>query len=421
MYSRFDNTERAKQYLSEALTLLGMNAPAGDPAFNKTRAYLGSVLYDEDQVQRAAELTAAALESCTSSDSECAKARAYADIVSSQLERQAGHQEVSVRLMRSAVGEATHAFGEQDPETTMMLVDLAITERNSGHLVEAHEGMDRAVRLAQKQTLRARDRIELWRSKAIIDYDLGDYASARVRLQEILNQPVGVSERSLDLRLLGMVEIVQGDARSALQAADQAIRLATGANIPEEVAFATQVRALALAILEDKAAARSAAELAVNALRASGSNEDSPDMLRAHRFHAEVALRAGDLLEARKEIEAEIDRIEKRAAPSSLELGQALELLGCILREMHDPTGSIAAHRRARMLLSKQLPADHPFLTRNTLYIAADLRDRNGFADAAQRIGRTLPPDSTWRTLMDAVTNPDACSNAGRRDCTLVL
>ena len=421
MYSRFDESEASKQTLLEALPTLMATAPPDDPALNKTRAYLASVLYDEGQVPQARKLATDALHDCSDGTLECAKAHSYADIILSQIERQDGHAEASLNFMRDAVVEATRAFGEHDPETIMTLVSLAVTARNSGFFLDARTAIDRAVNLSADQTLRARDRVQLSRSKAIVDFDLGDYAAARTRLKDLAAQTVSPSERALDLRLLSMVAIREGDAQGALEAAGSAISLATSANIPEEVAFATQARALALAMLGDTRNALRDAESALSQLLAGGSSEDSPEVLRSHRFRAEILLRGGDFKDSRQEIESELARLKRQPHPSSVELGQALDLLGCTLRELREPEQALATHRTAREQFQKQLPADHPFLDRNTLYIDAATASRTSFAEQAQRIARRLPPGSLWRTLMDAWLDPEVCQKAAREYCALVL
>lgn len=421
MYSRFDQSNASKQTLLEALMTLTATAPPNDPALNKTRTYLANALYEEGQVPQARKLATNALENCSDGTLECAKAHSYADIILSQIERQDGHAEASLKFMRDAVAEATRAFGERDPETIMTLVNLAITARNSGFLRDARTAINRAVTLSSAQTLRARDRVELSRSKAIVDFDLGYYAAARTRLGELATQTVSPSERALDLRLLSMVAIREGDAQGALDAAGSAISLGTSANIPKEVSFAMQARALALAMLGNTKDAQREANSALSRLLAGGSAEDSPEVLRSHRFRAEILLRGGDSEGARQEIESELARLNMQPRPSSVELGQALDLLGCALRELRQPEHALATHRKAREQFQKQLPPDHPFLERNTLYLYAATASRASFAEQAQRMAMPLPPGSFWRTLMDAWLDPEVCRKVARGHCVLVL
>lgn len=362
-----------------------------------------------------------ALHDCSDGTLECAKAHSYADIILSQIERQDGHADASLNFMGDAVAEATRAFGEHDPETIMTPVNFAITARNSGFFLDARSAIDRAVNLSADQTLRARDRFQLSRSKAIVDFDLGYYAAARTRLKDLATQAVSPGERALDLRLLGMVAIREGDAQGALEAAGSAISLATSANIPEEVAFATQARALALAMLGDTKKALRDAESALSRLLAGGSAEDLPEVLRSHRFRAEILLRGGDSAGSRQEIESELARLNRQPRPSSVELGQALDLLGCTLRELRErsrrwpPTGKPASNTK------NNYPRIILFFDRNTLYMDAATASRAGFAEQAQHIARHLPPGSLWRTLMDAWLDPEVCRNTAREYCALVL
>ena len=84
--------------------------------------------------------------------------------------------------MRRSAADTEFAFGPDHQETAMSYMSLAISARNAGHLVEAGEAMQRAVGIAQGLRLRAVDRIELERTMALIDHDLGHYEAARARL-----------------------------------------------------------------------------------------------------------------------------------------------------------------------------------------------------------------------------------------------
>ena len=421
LYLRFDEPALANQALSEALSLLLANAPSGDAALNKTRIYIARLLYDEGEAPRARALAATALAACSGRDVECGKARAYADLILSEAERMQGNADASLSFMRNAVTESSQAFGEGDTETVMMLTNFAITARNAGRLLEASRAIDRAVSLSAGKTLRARDRLEVSRSKAILDSDLGHYAAARARLVELSSQPVSGADRALLLRLLSVVAFAQGAVREASDIATTAIELADAQKIPEEATLGLQAHARALAALGETKEALTEIESVIQRFLADGSTEESPEVQRARRIRAEILLRSGDAQASRLELESQLSRVTAQSSPSGLEIGQMADLLGCALRELHQVAGSLAAHERARAQFAKQLPPDHPFLARNSLYRYAAMNDRERFSKQATLIESSLPAESIWRTLIDAYGNPAVCPGAGHAGCMLVL
>jgi Flp pilus assembly protein TadD len=82
--------------------------------------------------------------------------------------------------------------------------------------------------------------------------------------------------------------------------------------------------------------------------------------VRARRAQAEIAARAGRWRDAYEEL--------RGLAGVEFEQGEALDLLGCAALELGRRDEALSLHRRARPLLEKKLPADHPSLLRNTLY-----------------------------------------------------
>ena len=113
---------------------------------------------------------------------DCAKARAYAANILSQLAASAGDDETALTEMRRSAQDIERAFGAAHEETAMALMSLAMVARNAGHLIEAGDAMRRAAAIAQGLQLRAENRAEIERSMAVIDLDLGRYAEARDRL-----------------------------------------------------------------------------------------------------------------------------------------------------------------------------------------------------------------------------------------------
>ena len=165
MYLRLDEPDSAKQVLGEALDLLQRNAPNSDAALNKARAHLANVLLEENDTAKASDLATLSLQSCTKQDADCAKARAYADSVLSRVSLMEGRVEQSLVQMRDAVHETALGFGEDDAESAMTLLNLALIARNAGHLREAGAAMSHAVAIAERKTLPAADRTHLLRDR----------------------------------------------------------------------------------------------------------------------------------------------------------------------------------------------------------------------------------------------------------------
>ena len=121
------------------------------------------------------------------------------------------------------------------------------------------------------------------------------------------------------------------------------------------------------------------------------------------------------------ELESLTAELSAASQTRPLELGQALDLLGCALRELNRSAEAAERHARARRELEKQLPAGHPVLNRNTLYEEAAAKDRAGFVRDAAQTESGLAPASIWRRLIDAQSDPSACRPLGLNQCVLVL
>jgi len=373
MYTRLGERDKALGPLSEALALLQMHAPAADPALNKTRAYLAEVLLADNQIEPARSLAATAREACTGSDRDSAKARAYAGSIMSQVALREGHPGAALIAMRRVVNDTAAGFGDDHPETAMALHSLAVTARNAGDLPEAGHAIDRALTLAQGKTLRAADRTQLSRSKAMLDLDLGRFASARAQLTELLSRQPSREERALQLRLLAHAELALGNPSAARDACDTAIALADAtAPADPELLFARQAHARAQSQLGLTAQALGEFHAVIDGLLTAGYALNSFEVLRARRFHAEAQMHAGDLNSAGSELESiasEHARVTEQAEnKSDVEWGQTLDLLGRVKRETRDTEEALALHMRAHSLLEKKLPAAHPLLVLNALY-----------------------------------------------------
>jgi serine/threonine protein kinase/tetratricopeptide (TPR) repeat protein len=421
MYWRLGNRAKSAQVLNEALNLLAPNSAPDDPALNKTRANLAAALLDENEVVRARGLATAAVDGCTRKNIDCAKARAYAFTVLSSIQQIDGQASQALVSMRAALQETTRAFGEKHPETAMAMLGLAIIARNAGHLGEAELTMARAMTIGADLTMRKADRTELSRTMAILDLDIGRYESARQRLNQLLPQTVARGERALQLRLLANVRLAQGEPATALEFSDAALALADAQQPDVEGLFARQARARALALLGNQEPALAQIDTVIDGLRVAGFAAEAPETLRARRFRAEILLRAGRAEDALQELEPLVSRLLAVADPPEIELGQALDLWGCTLRALSRSTDAVAAHDKARTHLGKQLPADHPFMARNTLYREAAAHDKEQFERDARNTTQNMTPTSIWRSLIDAELHTGACPRTGLPTCVLVL
>ena len=369
MYGRLGDLEKSTAILDEALQILVRSAPADDPALNKARAHLADAAFAGSELGRARSLAIAARDSCTQRGPDCAKARAYAFNTLSKIAHVEGRIDEALADMRQAVQETIRAFGEFHAETATALVGLAVMARNGGHLVEAASVMTRAVEISNHVALRKADRTELLRTMAVIDLDLGRYDAARDRLKALLTTTTDRDERALQLRLLANVLLGQNEAPSALEAANSALALADTGKTDVEGLFALQAHARALALTDQSEQAIAEIGKVVSGLIAADYALDSMEVSRARRFRALILLRAARAPEALPELESVLAQMNAINQPPQLEFGLSLDSLGCVLRALDRATDAHSAHLRARTHLEKQLPADHPLMLRNTLFL----------------------------------------------------
>jgi serine/threonine-protein kinase len=370
MYIRLDAAEAATPVLEESVAVLEKFAQPDDPALNKARMYLAdALLRTTDDRGRMRELAWKSREDCASREIECAKARAYASNMLSQLAGFDGDDRAALVEMRRSVVDSEFAFGSAHTETAMALMSLAITARNAGNLVEAEQAMKRAVAISSDLRLRASDRNSLERTMAVIDLDLGHYTAARDRLVELEKRPQPVDDRALLGRLLANVYVELGDAQAALRSADSALALLAGGEDAGAVAYLRQARARALALAGQFDAALAGIDEVTKQLRASGSAPESYEMLRALRYRAEFLLDAGYVTEALNLVR-ELAARHAGGGSSAIEHGLTLDLLGQAERAAGNPGAARAAHQAARVELAKQLPEEHPFLVRNNALYA---------------------------------------------------
>ena len=412
MYSRLGAPASSRQLLADALTLLEQHAPRDDPALNKTRAHLADALLSDGKSDQAGALATSARADCASADAECAKARAYANIVISKIALNQGQTQVAIDAMRTAVVETARGFGADHPETAITNISLAIVERNAGHLREANAALERAQQIAGRHSLRAADRVLLYRTVGMMDIDLGRYEAARTRLTDLAGQTSDPYERAIQLRLLAHALLLQGEPGAAADAADRAMRDATTAGDAVEVLNNRQIRAGSMALLRRFDEASTEIEAVISGLRDAGIADNARPLVRARRMQAEILARAGRYKAAHA--------ILQELVTIPTEQAEAFELMGCVQRATGRPAAALEAHASARAKFREKLPDDHPWLLRNTLYEKAARFDLSAgpaaqaeFSAAASSMTRELSESSVWRAQIDACV--------ARLPCPLIL
>ena len=137
MYLRLGAADAAAPVLAESVTVLGKHAPADDAALNKARVFLALAhLQTGSDREEVLALAARAREACANDSLDCAKARAYAANILSQLAASAGDDERALTEVRRSAQDIERAFGAAHEETALALTALAMLARNAGHLIE---------------------------------------------------------------------------------------------------------------------------------------------------------------------------------------------------------------------------------------------------------------------------------------------
>ena len=301
---------------------------------------------------------------CANDSLDCAKARAYAANILSQLAANAGDDERALTEARRSAQDIEHAFGAAHEETALALTALAMLARNAGHLIEAGDAMGRAVVLAQSLRLRAQNRAEIERSMAVIDLDLGRYVEARDRLLAMIPRTTGDDERSLLYRLLATVYVELGDAALALKSAEAALDSLPADDPRGMKPYAQQAEARALALSGQKQAALIKIDKVIESLLAAGSSADSFEVQRAQRYRAEFLAQAGREAEALTLLR-DLKNRQAVGNVSPVERGLVLDALGEEERKAGNGQMSQLAHDAARTQLLKQLPLIHPYVIKN--------------------------------------------------------
>jgi serine/threonine protein kinase len=370
MYTRLGAVDSALPVLAEAVSVLEASAPADDAALNNARAFLAdALLRTGEDAERIGRLAAQSRDACSNDTVDCAKTRGYAGYILSQLAFMAGDLEKALTEMRRSAEDGERGFGPAHEETAIALMRLAITARNAGHLVEAGSSMSRAVRIAQDLRLRAGDRIEIERSMAVIDLDLGRYEAARDRLKALAELPAGPDEHVLQLRLLATVLVELGDATLSVSSAEAAMSAIPAEDSTGERPYVQQVLARAMSLAGRNDEALATIDVVIVRFLADGGTPESFGVMRAKRYRAQILMKAGRDAEALASLRDLRDRHE-RGKVSPIERGLLLDALGDAELRAGNGEKSQLAHEAAAAQLATQLPKDHPYVMRNRALLA---------------------------------------------------
>jgi len=365
MYIRLGAAEAAVPVLTESISVLEKHAPSDDPALNKARVFLANArMQSSDEREATRVLAARARDACSNASVDCAKARAYASNILSQLAALDGDDESALNEMRRSAADVEIAFGATNEETAIALMGLAMVARNAGHLVEAGDSMKRAAGIAQNLQLRAVNRTEIERSMAVIDLDLGHYAAARDRLLAMIERSTSDAERSLLYRLLATVYIELGMAPQALQTATLSLKTIPATDPGGMKPYAQQANARALALAGQPVPALAEIDEVIASLIEKGSAADSFEVSRAQRYRAQFLVQEGRDAEALTLLRSLRDA-QAASSTSPVERGLVLDALGEAERKAGNGQKSQLAHEAARAELLKQLPVSHPYVIKN--------------------------------------------------------
>ena len=422
MLRRLHRPEEALKVLRQADALLEGTAAADDAALQIARSQLALQLLSDDaqdSPHRAELLARQALEACSGDRARCAKAHAYAHDVLSELARSRGATGEALSQARASVDDNVLAFGATHAEVALALSKLAVLARNQGQIVEAADAMERAQAIARQAPLRVDDARAMQVNRALVMADVGRFDDARASLQALLAEPAQPLDRALQQRLLAQVLVAQGLLADAASAADAALAAARSVNDAWEATFALQARARAHSGLGQHQDARRDIAATLDGLRRQQMPEGGVEMLRARRFSAEIALRAGADDEARGLLEPLVAAHQPLAGGTVLapvDLAQVLDLLGMLARRRGDARAATDLHTQAAALLAASLPASHLLRARNVLLAAvaaslaesADATSSNQLRLASLGYQELLPVGSIWRQVPEIWTaGPD--------------
>ena len=427
LYDKLGQEDHAAQLLDESIALLENLRPNDDLALNDTRASRATNAFGLGDVAKAKTLAQKAFTACLNGSVECERIRGYTTNVLAKIAAREGDVKPAIDLMKASVAHTELGFGKRHRETSSALVVLAVMQRNAGRLMDADANLKRALDIAEGLQLRAADRVDLLRSTAVIDIDMGRYETARHRLNDLLTKPLRRSDRMSTLRQLADAELMQGLPQQALAHAQAGLALTDENDArSNRIPFLRQARARAEALLEQPAAALADIDAVVAGLAMAGYRPNSLEQLRARRFRAEILARSGQLDAALQALEPLVAEHDSLAAPFDVEFGQTLDLLGTVKRARGNAVEAAASNTRAHALFVRALTSDHPMLVRNALYAAVVQNDIAPSVETQRRL-KTLRTQyaqqagagSRWREMLD--TPDTACTLRAPQRCALIF
>ncbi len=390
IYFRLQRPEKSVATLERSLSLLTPLAAPDDPALNRTRAELAQSLVQRDN-QRAGTLAEQALSGCSRANAECAYVRARARYALSVLCGWTGRFPQALEHARAMVRESQAAFGSQAMQVFPALETWASAARNNGDLHEAAEAVLQAQAMASNQTLKSINRVRLDVLQAVLEVDLGQYVQARQNLQRLTQGHATASEQSIQWRWLAAAELGLGRPEAALQAADQAQRLAPPGAIGWLARQAWGDIASHLNRHDEALVALTQAQAGLVQL---GMPSQSAAVMRVRRQTAEALVRQGldaAAMESLRTLVAEHAAVD---APRAVESALAMDALACVAALSGDLAEARRLHTASLARYFTTLPAAHTHRLRSALLLALIDGDP---APALQRWRDALAADSPWR------------------------
>ena len=426
MHRRLGDETGAMSLIREAVILLESSAPKGDGPLNKARTYLATGALADGRIDDSAALASSVLLRCADGV-RCSKARYYARMTMCSVELRRGRFAPALEHARIGVRESEAAFGPTDVETAQALHTVAIVSREAGDLESARAALDRAMVLSKNLTLRLADRTGMDRTRALISLDLGDYTDAAERARALVGMVRDRDEQVLIWRLLANAHLGLGLAREALAASQQAISLGDDAGNDVYTLLAHQAHARAQSLLGQGAQAETELRRVIQGLTDAGYAAMSPEVFRVRRMLGESQVRAGDLDGGLKTLLAVAKAQTDVADSQAVELAQAYDLVGCVLREQGLAAEALSWHTKARVLLETKLPLNHPYRLRNDIYryvsdTGPPASDSEAtFLRAVTLYRNTLPESSIWRAAIERAMAQEACIHPRGDVCRLIL
>jgi eukaryotic-like serine/threonine-protein kinase len=417
MWRRFDRPGDAASLFQEAHALMQVHAPVSEPGRHTVAAQWAqeSVAHvasgqpgSEAALARARPLAESALAGCQSTSTRCAKARAAAHVALRNLATLQGDGTAALRHAEAAVVATDQAFGTPHAESASARVQWAIVLRNEDRLQQAQTVLDAANTMVKTTPLRRGDEQERGQVQAMLQGDRGQYRAALETLAQLSAQtPDGAPSTALLQRLRAQSAFALGDLSEALAAAQRSQAAAKQRADSWEEFNALLVRTRSLAALQQHAEAQTSWESLRTLL--GPLNDTDIRSIRLHRAQWEIALRAGQMSEARDKALYLVQPNLMLASISPLE--RALNLMAHTTQARHEGRWDEAQAilLQAERILVSFLEPEHPLRLRLVFEqaLVEVLRGKSSnetvMQTAAHRLLATWPANSVWRTQVQAV------------------